>query len=184
MFSLVQNLTSALKAHEAKRVSDGFHKKSGQDTPTSAFSMIDDDDDGVDVSAYQDSAELSVQSLIWFFEDYFATRLDQKDGVSSQGSSQTIRPWMKNAHSNSNDAHPSPSKVANTYAKNNVSSFRRTSSKNAENIKVRDELKSLYVLLQDLRILRDHGVETLEIRYDKPFMRAVSGAVDEAKQAS
>ncbi len=183
MFSLVQNLTSALKVHEAKRAPDDSQRGTKENSRYSSVSIIDDDNNG-EGEQYQDGAELSVQSLIWFFEDYFATRLDKKDDYAPVQSSQTFKPWMKNTYSNANEERPSPGKVASLYDKNSISSFCRVSENQVDGEEVRDELKGLYELLQNLRFLRDNDVEFLSIRYGKPFMGAVADAAEAAKEMS
>ena len=179
MFSLVQNLTSALKAHEAKNISGHDRKGRGEHEP---FDAYPGDQFGSALPENQDGSSISIQSLIWFFEDYLQSRLGKKAGKHKVSNS--IKPWMKTEHSNSNGVVISPAKAAQKYNENSEIAFDTLSDTHHEQDEIRSELKDVYFLIQDLRILGDAGVETLLIKNDKPFMSGVAAAVERYKKAS
>jgi hypothetical protein len=179
MFSLVQNLTSALRAHEAKSLSD--NNREGRDEHE-RFDAYPRDKFGSAQPENQDGSSISIQSLIWFFEDYLQSRLGKSSRKNTVSNS--IKPWIKTAHSNSNEGVISLAKAAQKYDENSDMAFDTLSDTHHGQDEIRHELKKIYFLIQDLRILDDAGVETLLIKNDKPFMSGVFAAVESYKKAS
>ncbi len=183
MFSLVQNLTSILRSQEARAVDSHLPRKrgGGEDAPNSR----DDDRFGGEPSDHVDTdgAALSVESLIWFLEDYLEERMSK--GAKAQDSyiDDGFKPWVRQDVSNNNDSMPSPRKVAGIYDKNAKTFSATRSSRRAGDVEAHGDLaKDIYFLIHDLRVLKEHGVYKLVPENDCSFLEGVFRAVDKKKR--
>lgn len=154
MFSLVRNLSSAFSAPEV-RASTSHHKDKRTSAYSSVMNRLSYEDDSEHQSA--EGVELSVEALIWFFEDYMASRLENKAGnhLDDSFSKNWVRAGVANANAPKADTHI-----------------------DAELDGMREELKDVYFLIQDLRKLREKGVQNLYIVAHLDFMSAVKDSAE------
>lgn len=181
MFSVIQNITSALNPLEAKAVDTRLEKK--------RHNPIDIDEehssDNSVVMEESESSNLSIKALILFLEDFLEARLGTKPATDSSNTQQdSFAPWFK--ASPSNDGVDIKSKNATNAYKHGLEVLRaplKTFKGNTPDISRQEELKNIYSLIVDLRQLQDSGVRYLDIGSKKTFIDGISFAVDTAKQA-
>ncbi|MGH1456260.1 MAG: hypothetical protein ACRBDI_05730 [Alphaproteobacteria bacterium] len=184
MFSLVQSLTSVLRSQEARAVDSHLPKKRGGEQGFSTSDKERDFDRAQEGSPLgSDGAVLSIESLIWFLEDFLEERMKKSSKASDKNIDQDFKPWFRSEASNSNADSPSPRKVAGIYDKNAKTFSATRSSERSSQVEVHSDLKDVYFLIQDLRVLKEHGVQDLVLANDVSFLDGLFLAVEQEKHA-
>ncbi len=184
MFSVIQNITSALNPLEAKAVDARLEKKRHNPIDIDEEHNSDNSDNSV-VMEESESSNLSIKALILFLEDFLEARLGTKPVTDSSNTQQdSFAPWFK--ASPSNDGVDIKSKKATNAYKHGLEVLRaplKTFKGNTPDVSRQEELKNIYSLIVDLRQLQDSGVRYLDIGSKKTFIDGISFAVDTAKRA-
>jgi len=179
MFSLVQNISSALKPLKSEATDARFEKKrdslnkSDKNTHNKHF-------DG-ELFNDEEFTTISVKALILFLEDFLETRLDSNMHHEKIAPKPTLSPWLK--YEQSNDMPPPampPKEASNAYI--HAAKASRGSVKKIE-AATSPELKNIYSLINDLRQLQDCGVKSLNVNSEKALINGIITAVKNAKTA-
>ena len=172
MFSFVQNITSALRPLEATAVDSRFREKQ-RDSGTGGHRLARKPQQDTD----EDYSTLSVRALILFLEDFLEVQL----GAPPAHTRHTQAPWLKEPHSN--DIPTGSGNAAKAYAHAARTRTIQTPVRSGMPEKPDDEeLKHIYLLIQDLRHLQKHGQQYLNIENNRTFLDSIARAVEHAKQ--
>ena len=189
MFSLVQNITSALKPLEPEAVDARLGKKPNKQGVT------DDEHSGrhenSDISVGTDTGEhsiLSVKSIILFLEDFLELRLSSAlPDHSHSGEQLSFAPWFSKRQSNDASGSLRSQKAIKAYAHaaETVRKIEKHERHGQEAVKddAQMQVKSIYALIRDLRGLQESGTGYLKINSQKTFLDGIALAVALAKAA-
>ncbi len=132
-------------------------------------------------SCDNDDNIFSVNSLIYFLEDFLEHRLSSKLQNSEPENISTNKPWIKTDHSNMNEKpYIPPKKAAIAYA--HGAEVIQANIKASDNNKHHNEnISDIYHLLRDLRDLRDDGISKIKLGKNGTFIDSIHSAVQIAK---
>ena len=120
---------------------------------------------------------ISVQSALLFLEGFLEARLDRALQITDSA----VRPqsnWLKFDAQNQNTSLATKAyQHASEISKKLRFSNRLPASNNSS-----EELKSIYMLIQDLRMLIDRDIYTLRLDQEDGFLAAVAKAISAEKQ--
>ena len=187
MFSIVQNIASALKPLEVEAADARLQKK--KDDPE--IGGDDSSNSGAHDTAYQDDERegsfMSVKSIILFLEDFIEARLESKaEDRTFLDDESTMAPWLKAKHSNDSASIPSDDAIrAYVQASQTVAKYSNpAASPVPKSVPAREnDIREAYALIKVLRSLEDQGIKHLKVDSQAPFIRAVSEAAS-IKQSS
>lgn len=187
MFSLVQNITSALKPLETEAVDARLDKqpKKPRVTEDEHSERHDDNDStmGTDIGEY---SILSVKSIILFLEDFLELRLSSALSDHSQSGEQlSFAPWFSKHQSNDLSGSLRSQKAIKAYAHaaETVRKIDKRERRGQEATQDEAQMKNIYALIRDLRVLQEGGTGYLKINSRKTFLDGIALAVELAKVA-
>ena len=182
MFSVIQNIASALNPLETKAIDARLEKRRHN-----SDNLIDEESGFNSPSAMdkEDRSSFSTKALILFLEDFLESKLGTKSSTNSNDVEQaSFAPWLKTNHSNDEEAIKSKEAAkAYKHAFEVLRAPLKTFKGHNVNISRQEELKNIYSLIMDLRDLQDNGVQHLIISNKKTFIDGISDAVYMANQA-
>ena len=187
MFSLVQNITSALKPLEPEAVDARLGKKPNKQGVTD--DEHSDRHENSDTTVGTDTGEysiLSVKSIILFLEDFLELSLSSAlPDDSHSGEQLSFAPWFSKRQSNDANGSLRSQKAIKAYAHAAETVRRVEKSERYEQDTAKNDaqmkMKSIYALIRDLRGLEEGGVGYLKINSQKTFLDGISAAVELAK---
>lgn len=184
--------TSAIKTYETQGTESATHKR-GSNTPFSKKPEKQQDEEGFSsgASPEMDESVVSIDGLIQFLEKFLEARLGDKLHYEPSVKEESLKPWVDESHSNT-DIPPQQAVHAYTHAAEvKKPAAQQTESENENNDGVssitpeqehaHDDMKSVYLLIRNLRQLQELNVSTIRIEGRKPFMDSVYDAVQAEK---
>ena len=182
MFSLVQNITSALKPLGTEAVDARLEKKryTYEDLPDEDRGALQEEPSGEE----GEFATLSIKSVILFLEDFVEARLASRLDPDKAMKHADMAPWFKQEQSNDTKAAQTK-QAANAYARA-AKTVGRSGRRPQQQIHTtgQAELKNIYGLIKDLRYLNELGVKVLAVHNQMTFLDGVFYAVERLKRES
>ncbi|PCJ99057.1 MAG: hypothetical protein COA45_06330 [Zetaproteobacteria bacterium] len=190
MFSLVQNITSALKPLETEAVDARLGKKPKKSTTTSddlddEVAKTHENHDDLREEQTDDYSILSIKSIILFLEDFLELRLSSVlSDREHKGEQLSFAPWFSKRQSNDSGTSVRSKNAIKAYAHAAETSGRAVYYKPQQQDDVKEkqasqiQVKSLYSLIRDLRKLQQRGTGYLKINTQKTFLDGIYLAVN------
>ena len=177
MFYLVQSINSALKPLETEAVD----ARLGKNTKNS--DVMDDDHPGddkadfvTDINAKEDTS-LLIKSIILILEDYLEERLTSAVYDSNNNETQiSFPPWFSKNQSNDIGGMTTSKEAIRAYAHAAETSIKVDKPQFPKELDL--QLNAIYSLIKSLRVLKDNGVEYLQIDGEKTLIRGIEMAVN------
>ncbi len=174
MFGTINSLIRRERAREAeatdarldlKKQNETFAlSRDGRGVPQHKTSVYDYDVD-----------QISLRSALLFLEGFLEDRLERSTNTDDhEAEAKTAQPWLTRKVSNEN--LQKANKVYGRASRLSGGLFARRPKDHSP-----EDLKTIYHLIQDLRALGHHGVETLKIESGLGFLDAIRRAVTHLK---
>lgn len=178
MFSIVQNISSALRPASNDHTYD---RKGGKNQHGQGRNDYSAHDDKGLYEAHETGSVMQVRSVLLFLEDYLENQLlpykvslekDDKD------KSDFVNKWRGPDAANGNGDANNPYNAAKVYA--HVSKGVNVNARRLEGKprNLSEELRDVYALIRRLRSLEERGVSSIRVPHDIPFLRGIRYAVD------